>query len=130
MPTIFRQIPISELRPRLAKLKRQVQLGYLRMLITCYGEVVGFLVPIDDVEGDREIPINEFEEVPLTKFRDNVNEYWMHLQAGVDVIYLTFHTRRVIAFVSPRLGVYLPIPITKDSERIFTIIDNSKIPNL
>jgi hypothetical protein len=129
MSELFRQIPISELRPRLAKLKRQVQLGRLRLLITCYGEVVGFLVPIDDLEGERDIPINESEEVPLTKFRDSVNEYWMRLQAGVDIIYLTFHTRPVIAFVSPRLAVYLPIPLAKDSEKIFAIIDNSEVSN-
>lgn len=121
----FRRISISELRAGLAKLKRKVQLGQMRLVITCYGEIVGYLVPMVDVDSENGFPSVHVEEMPLTKFRDQVHESWERLQAGVDCIYLTFHTRPVVAFVSDRLAVHLPIPLARDADKISSLINNS-----
>lgn len=123
----FRQIPISELRPRLAKLKRKIQIGQLRLVVTCYGEIVGFLVPMGDVAPEKGFQAVRIEEMPLTKFRDQIHEAWEQLQAGVDCIYLTFHTRPVVAFVSAHLAVHLSMPITQSADQILSMIDGSKI---
>ena len=126
----FIQIPISELRSGLAKLKRKVQVGQLRLVITCYGEIVGFLVPMADVDPEKGFPSVQVKEMPLTKFRDQVHESWEHLQAGVDCIYLTFHTRPVVAFVAKRFAVHLPIPLSRDADKISTLINSSEIYTL
>lgn len=102
----FKQIPMSELRIKLPKLRRQVQLGNLRIVCTHYGEVAAFLLPLQDVDDlkseEGEPGIQQSEEIPLTEFRDQLTEAWEKLLSGLDCIYLTFHKRRVVAFVSPR----------------------------
>jgi hypothetical protein len=122
----FKQIPISELRIKLPKLRRQVQLGQQRIVVSCYGEVVGFLLPLDDVNPENGVPIDRWEEMPLTKFRDQLTESWELLQSGVDCIYLTFHTRRVVVFVSPNLSLYLPLPMIGNADKIFFFPDTDK----
>lgn len=114
----FKQIPMSEMRVKLPKLRRLVQLGKQRIVVTYYGEVIGFLLPIDDLENEQ-IPITSAEEMPLTKFRDQMTEAWELLQSGMDCIYLTFHNRRVLVFLSPKLSQYLSLPIIGDADKIF-----------
>jgi hypothetical protein len=114
----FKQIPMSEMRVKLPKLRRLVQLGKQRIVVTYYGEIIGFLLPIDDLANDQ-IPITASEEMPLTKFRDRMTEAWELLQSGIDCIYLTFHNRRVLAFLSPKLSQYLSLPIIGDADKIF-----------
>jgi PHD/YefM family antitoxin component YafN of YafNO toxin-antitoxin module len=121
----FKQIPMSELRVKLPKLRRQVQSGHLRVVCTHYGEVAAFLLPLQDleelnVEGEESI-IKRFEEMPLTEFRDQLTDAWEKLLAGTDCIYLTFHKRRVVAFASPRLTSYLPLPLIGDVNQILFI---------
>lgn len=125
MSKSFKQIPISELRVKLSKLKRQVQLGNQRIVATYYGEVVGFLLPLDDVSPESGVPIDRWEEMPLTQFRDRLTETWELLQSGVDCIYLTFHTRRVVVFVSPHLFPYLPLPIIGNTDKMLTLPEKS-----
>jgi hypothetical protein len=109
---------MSEMRVKLPKLRRLVQLGKQRIVVTYYGEVIGFLLPIDDLENEQ-IPITSAEEMPLTKFRDQMTEAWELLQSGMDCIYLTFHNRRVLVFLSPKLSQYLSLPIIGDADKIF-----------
>ena len=89
----FKRIPMSELRIKLPKLRRQVQSGNLRVVCTHYGEIAAFLLPLQDVD-------QEGEDISLTEFRDNLTEIWERLLGGADCIYLTFHKRRVVAFVN------------------------------
>jgi antitoxin (DNA-binding transcriptional repressor) of toxin-antitoxin stability system len=117
----FKQIPMSELRVRLPKLRRQVQSGNLRIVCTHYGEVAAFLLPLQDVEAfnsDEEPSIQKSEEIPLTEFRDRLTEAWEKLLGGTDCIYLTFHKRRVVAFVSPRFTHYLSLPLIGDADKV------------
>jgi len=117
----FKQIPMSELRIKLPKLRRQVQSGNLRIVCTHYGEVAAFLLPLQDVDAlssEEEISIQKTEEIPLTEFRDQLTEAWERLLGGTDCIYLTFHKRRVVAFVSPRFISYLSLPLIGDADKV------------
>lgn len=120
----FTLIPISEVRITLTKLKRQIQFGRKRVVITCYGEVVGFLLPLDDVSPEKGVPIRRIKEVPLTKFREQLTETKELLESEVDCIYLTFHTRRVIVFVSYHLANYLSIPHIDIAQKVLLVNDN------
>jgi len=118
----FKQLPLSELRVNLPKFKRQVQLGMKRIAATYYGQVVGFLVPLKDVAGlEDEGWIRTTEEMSLKDFRGQMTECWERLQVEVDCIYLTFHTRRAAAFVSPRLMTHLPIPVSEVAHKLLSV---------
>ncbi|MEM7795812.1 MAG: prevent-host-death family protein [Cyanobacteria bacterium P01_C01_bin.118] len=121
----FKQIPMSELRVKLPKLRRQVQSGSLRIVCTHYGEVAAFLLPLQDVEAfnseEEEPSIQTSEEMPLTKFRDQLTEAWEKLLSGTDCIYLTFHKRRVVAFVSTRFTHHLSLPLIGDTDKVLFI---------
>jgi antitoxin (DNA-binding transcriptional repressor) of toxin-antitoxin stability system len=118
----FKQIPMSELRIKLPKLRRQVQSGNLRIVCTHYGEVAAFLLPLQDVDAlssdEGGISIQKSEEIPLTEFRDQLTESWEKLLSGTDCIYLTFHKRRVVAFVSPRFTHHLSLPLIGDANKV------------
>jgi antitoxin (DNA-binding transcriptional repressor) of toxin-antitoxin stability system len=123
MSKSFKQIPMSELRVKLPKLRRQVQSGNLRIVCTHYGEVAAFLLPLQDIDTlnseEGENSFQKSEEIPLTEFRDRLSEAWERLQCGTDCIYLTFHKRRVVAFISPRFINHLSLPIIGDADKIF-----------
>ena len=118
----FKQIPMSELRVKLPKLRRQVQSGNLRIVCTHYGEVAAFLLPLQDVNelnsGEGEAVIQRTEEMPLTEFRDQLTEAWEKLLAGTECIYLTFHKRKVVAFVSPKFTYHLSLPLIGDADKV------------
>lgn len=118
----FKQLPISDLRTGLPKFKRQVQLGMKRIAATYYGQVVGFLLPLKDVAGfEDEGWIENSEEISLSEFRSQLTECWERLQLDVDCIYLTYHTRRAAVFVSPRLAVHLPIPLSEVTHKLLNV---------
>jgi hypothetical protein len=117
--TSFNQLPLSELRTSLPKFKRQVQLGMKRIAATYHGQVVGFLVPLKDVEDcEKNGLIKKSEEMSLSDFRAQLTECWERLQLETDCIYLTYHTRRAAVFVSPRFAVHLPIPIAEVTHKL------------
>ncbi|WP_199328655.1 prevent-host-death family protein [Anabaena azotica] len=123
----FKQLPLSDLRESLPKFKRQVQLGMKRIAATYYGQVVGFLVPLKDLEKAlEENAINKSEEMSLSDFRLHLTECWERLQVDVDCIYVTYHTRRAVAFVSPRLIAYLAIPVSEVADKLL-IIDSGLV---
>lgn len=113
---------MSELRVRLPKLRRQVQSGNLRIVCTHYGEVAAFLLPLQDVDElsseDSEVSVKNSEEMPLTEFRDQLTEAWEKLLGDTDCIYLTFHKRRVVAFVSPRFIHHISLPLIGESDQV------------
>ncbi|NEZ61170.1 type II toxin-antitoxin system Phd/YefM family antitoxin [Adonisia turfae] len=127
----FKQIPMSELRVKLPKLRRQVQSGGLRIVCTHYGEVAAFLLPLQDVEGfnseGEEPVIQATEEMPLTEFRDQLTEAWERLLGGTDCIYLTFHKRRVVAFVSTRFTHHLSLPLIGDVDKVLFISSETRV---
>ncbi len=133
--TTFKQLPLSDLRVSLPKFKRQVQLGMKRIAATYYGQVVGFLVPLKDVVGlEEEGWIKQTEEMSLSEFRTQMTECWERLQVEVDCIYLTFHTRRAAAFVSPRFMAHLPIPASDVAHKLLAlnsgIVEPETLPEL
>lgn len=121
--SLFKEIPLTKLRAELPKRKRQVQFGKYRIAATYYGQVVGFLVPIVDVqplEAGEWISAEKTKEMSLTEFRSQLTLMWEQLQSDLDCVYLTFHTRRAAAFVTPRLITHLPIPKTDITSRLLT----------
>jgi antitoxin (DNA-binding transcriptional repressor) of toxin-antitoxin stability system len=130
----FKQIPMSELRVRLPKLRRQVQSGNLRVVCTHYGEVAAFLLPLQDIDvlnlEEGKPRIQESEDIPLTEFRDRLTESWERLLGGIDCIYLTFHKRRVVAFVSPRFTHYLSLPLIGDADKVLFFDSEIQVPPL
>jgi hypothetical protein len=118
----FKLLALSELRADLPKFKRQVQLGMKRIAATYYGDIVGFLVPIKDVSGFEDSGlIEKSEEMSLSDFRSQLTECWERLQIDIDCIYVTYHTRRAIAFVSTRLICHLPIPISEVTSKLLSV---------
>ena len=118
----FKQLPVSELRVKLPKIKRQIHLGLKRLAVSHYGEIVGFLVPIGDL--DRAIEdsaIEESRDMALIEFRSRLTECWESLQTKPSCIYVTYHRRRSFAFVSPDLAPYLPIPVSEVSDRLMSV---------
>lgn len=126
----FKQIPMSELRVKLPKLRRQVQSGNLRIVCTHYGKIAAFLLPLQDVDAlnseGGEASIQVSEEMPLTEFRDQLTEAWEKILCGTDCIYLTFHKRRVVAFVSTRFTHYLSLPLIGDVDTVLFIASEVK----
>ncbi len=122
MNGFFTEIPISDLRVNLSKIKRKVQLGHERVAACYYGEIVGLLVPLDDISHEKNIPIDKSLEMSLSEFRDSLTICWEKLQTDVDCIYLTFHNRRVVAFLSPRLAAYLPLNL--DGSKVAETLSN------
>jgi hypothetical protein len=115
----YKQLPLTELRANLPKFKRQVQLGMKKIAATYHGQVVGFLVPIKDLEKiEEENLIEKSIDMTLTEFRAAMTECWESLQVDLDCIYITFHSRRAVAFVSPRLHMDLPIPVSEVSWKL------------
>ncbi|ACK65726.1 hypothetical protein PCC8801_1676 [Rippkaea orientalis PCC 8801] len=95
-----------------------------RIAATYYGQVVGFLVPLKDIselEEEGLINVNKTEEMSLSDFRAQMTECWERLQIEIDCIYLTFHTRRAAAFVSPRFMPYLPIPMSDVAHKLLAV---------
>ncbi|MBD1834502.1 hypothetical protein H6F61_17815 [Cyanobacteria bacterium FACHB-472] len=98
-----------------------------RIAATYYGKVVAFLVPLKDLEqAEQDGAIGKSEEMSLSDFRLHMTVCWERLQIEVDCIYVTYHTRRAVAFVSPRLANYLPIPISEVAHKLLAI-DNGLI---
>ena len=98
----FFRIPMSELRVRLPKLRHQIQLNYLSIICTRHGETAAFLLSLHDAAA-LQIDAQKTEERSLVEFRRTLTEAWEKLQDDTDCIYLTFHNRRVVAFVSDRI---------------------------
>ena len=120
----FKELPLSELRKNLPKFKRQVQLSKKRIAATYYDQIVGFLVPVKDVDklfSEGLIDPLKTKEMSLSDFRAQMTECWEKLQLELDCIYLTFHTRRAAVFVSPRFICHLPIPISDVTDKLLAI---------
>ena len=98
----FKAVPLAELRASLLKIARQVRLKGARIAATHYGQEVGYLVPMKEV-ASLDISEGRGDDVALTVFRAHITEHWERLQFDIDCVYLTYHSRRVAAFLSPRL---------------------------
>lgn len=62
------------------------------------------------------------------EFRNQLTEAWERLLGGIDCIYLTFHKRRVVAFVSPRFTHYFSLPLIA---KVLSLLElTSLLPNL
>lgn len=125
MSNRFKQVPMSELRVKLPRLRRQVQSGNLRVVCTHYGEIAAFLLPLQDVEdinSSSDRSIESAKEMPLTDFREHLTESWEELSGALDCIYLTFHRRKVIAVVSPRFTSSLTMPLIGDANKLLKML--------
>lgn len=101
-------IPMTDIRNGLPKFRRRVQLGSAIILPTFYGDIVGAFVNLPSAE---TLSIQNFEEISISEFRANITQHWERLQAEIDCIYLTSHSRRVMAFVSPKYITDLKIDL-------------------
>lgn len=124
MSNQYKQIPMSEMRVQLPKLRRLVQLGKQRIVVTYYGEIIGFLLPLEDIN-QEQMQIITTKEMSLSQFRNQMTEAWELLQAGADCIYLTFHTRQVLAFLSARFSSHLDLPVIGDPNKMYLLIAQS-----
>lgn len=104
----FKVFPASEIINDFARLKRRVQLGRLRIVISYYGDVIGFLVPLSDLSPENGIPIENQITMSINEFENKLKK---PKTLTNDCIYLTSHTRRIIAFLSKKFTPYMPIPI-------------------
>ena len=95
------QIPTSELRGKIPKIRRQVEFGKEKIAVTYYSEIIGFLLSIP--AADAIASIKNTEEMTLTNFRDNLTRSWEKLQYDLDCIYILNRSRKIMAFVSPRI---------------------------
>jgi len=98
----FDRVPMSELRVSLPKLRHQVQFNKCSIVCTRNGETAAFLLSLHDAAA-LQIDDKRSEERSLAEFRRTLTEAWEKLQDDTDCIYLTFHNRRVVAFVSDRM---------------------------
>ncbi len=97
----FTQYPISKVQGFTKAERYRIQKGTHRYVITSCGEIAGFLLPISEL-GTLN-PIRKYTEFTLTEFRHSVGSVWSLLLSGFDCVYITFHNRRIMAFVSPKL---------------------------
>lgn len=111
MDNNFEVAHIAELRAGMAKFKRQIQSGQKRLIVASHGRVVGFLLPMQDLEGEHPVPVEHTRDMSISEFRNCISQAWDLLQSEIDCFYLTFHKRRVLVFLSPKLASHLPIPI-------------------
>lgn len=92
-------VPLSKLRQKLSKYRRQVQAGEI-LPVDYYKDRIGYLVSVSIAEG---LTLKSEQETGLIDFRDNLNSAWESLESGVDCIWLTYHGERRLAFVSKRV---------------------------
>lgn len=104
----FTQIPISKI-PDFTKVERyRLQKGTHRYVITSCGEIAGFLLPISEL--GTLPPCYSTYDVTLSDFRKYIDKLWSLLSSETrDCIYITFHNRRIFAFVSSRLVSQQPV---------------------
>jgi len=110
----YTQMPVTSLRVRLPKIRHRIQMGISRIVCTSYGKILGFLVPIKDIPWDPDLTR---QSIGLTDFRDNLTDSFNVLDA-TDILVLTFHSRSVIAVLSPRLATTLDLPLIGDPNLI------------
>lgn len=115
MQNKIRIVPLTDIRNDLPKFRRMVQLGKQVVIPTFYGDIVGLFVNLSSAE---TLSIHNFEEISITKFRANATQYWEILQIQIDCIYLTSHSRRVMAFVSPKYITELKIDLPTKTTNI------------
>jgi hypothetical protein len=102
IPTELHRIPISELRPRLAKLRPFIRAGKLQLVITCYGEIIGCLTSPEAIAQLLERDGLDVQEMPLTRFRDHLHSARDMMILGCDVIQLTFHRQIELVLVNSK----------------------------
>jgi hypothetical protein len=117
MKNKVKSVSMTEVRVLLPRLRKRVQLGGLVVLPTYYTDVVGVII---NMPLSKTLNIGSSEEVAITKFREKATEYWEKLQSEIDCVYLTSHSRKVMAFVSPKfiseLNINLPSISVLDCE--------------
>ena len=94
--TGLHQMPISELRPSLAKLRPWIKLGKTRIAVTCYGQTIGYLTSIASIQSIQNAASLE---IPLKQLRDEIHTVRDSLIMGTDLVILTFHRKPELAFV-------------------------------
>jgi hypothetical protein len=108
--TIFcRQISLAELSTSARAHRRRWQVGIEAVIITHKGKTLGFIVPLEIFSS---IPTETVSSMPLRDLQPWLfqnQQGW--LEGIMDGLILTWHTQEVLAFVHPRHGVELPLPL-------------------
>lgn len=117
----FTQIPCSELIEILPKIKMQIKQGSKRIAISRNAEVIGFLVPLKDIQSIPKELI-ESEKVSF-KYFQQILRLWVKTNLRCDqFFYLTFHNRIVVVFVPIQFTAYLPIPTSDVSYKLLNTL--------
>ena len=99
---LIEEIQITQLRPQLAEVRRQVQRQNLPVRVSVRDRVVGVLISVE-ILGSLVISEDRTETMKIRDFRDELTSVWERLDAGVlDAVVLTSHGNPAIAFVAPR----------------------------
>lgn len=113
---VFKEFPMDQLRKELSVRKRQVHLEQYRIAASEYGRIIGFLVPIRDLEaiinGDW-LDLQKITEITMSEFHIRFRSVWDKLENGVDLVYIKYHKRTILAIVTYRFRNFLPIPISE-----------------
>jgi hypothetical protein len=109
-------IPLASLPERLKEIKRQIQLGHIRLAVGDGPKIGGYLIPLKDLEPiieDEWIDEEKIENITLTQFRSKMVQCYQRLDQEVDCFRISLYTpaHQNIAFISNRFRVHLPIPI-------------------
>ena len=99
VPIVEEPITVIDVRSDMSRLRRRVQLQGEQIPVNYYGEIIGFLVPVEDA---RLLHLGVTKSMSLAEFRQSLTQNWESLVSEVDCIFLTFHRREALAFVSPR----------------------------
>jgi hypothetical protein len=69
------------------------------------------------MQDTEKLALVNTQDVSLTIFRAELTQLWEHLQTDLDCVFVTYHSRRTMGFVSPRFTTDLPIPVEVEVSR-------------
>ena len=99
-PKPSNRVSVVDLRSKTLKLRRRVQFNGETLPVYYYEDVIGYLMPIDKA---KEFKISSDATVKITEFRTDITQWWERLQTDLDCVWLEYHDRLAMAFVSPKI---------------------------
>lgn len=102
--TRWTTLPLRLLKTETRRYINSWRVGRSVCALTHQGEVLGFIMALAMPEA---VPIESEHEAPLTSATlERVREWQQY-----DIVWLTYHTTRAVAFVPVKHQAWLPIPV-------------------